>query len=579
MGNVLRYVYRGSSSTYNVNYGGYLTGGNAAGVNPSVGGGGGGGGGGAGPLAGAGGYYPAGAPYEPVPYVSGDTSPPPPPAVTGGWFRYADGVTDGRIFGIGGFADTNNSVYGLGTDEQNAVYRYVVRVDADNATPIWNKRISFSDSGTYSLSAVPQCSLVDDENGTDGTLSLFVQKNGASFVRIYRVVINKADGSIANTIVSELNIPPSLDHNCIVRKVNDNYVVNFLPAQVPNPCGGRNFPLASLVASFTANMQINWVKVFGKGSKQNQGGGSIFTSIFPKFDNGVAHNRPYYFFGFDSEYIYMPNPEEGGSWAHGNNYIRLNIDTGAAIDGPTVWQTGAELTNTNAIHSRCAYAGSDGSIYTDGFTAGSVTGSSYLVKWDNDTPTWSRSYSFGGGQTTTGQKLLERNGKILLAHQIQYSTGFYDLRICLVDPSDGSVIANTGKLIYWDGGVTKDIGGSNINIIPMADSSGAIIITQTGWFVRIDVNNLPAAGIYPMSDVPGSNWIVDDITVTSSAFSLFTSATTSSSVGCSSFTIGSDPMPTLTNVSVTGTNPTVTATAEDNPTFSIDRIGGYYSVS
>jgi hypothetical protein len=38
-------------------------------------------------------------------------------------------------------------------------------------------------------------------------------------------------------------------------------------------------------------------------------------------------------------------------------------------------------------------------------------------------------------------------------------------------------------------------------------------------------------------------------------------------------------MPGLADMSavVTITNPSVTATVEDNPTFGIDRIGGYYS--
>jgi len=461
------------------------------------------------------------------------------------------------------------------------------RIDIDTATATWNKRFTLSDSGTFPLPTNSNTvSMVDDENGTDGTVSVFMIKGGNSVppIRIYRVIFNKADGSVSDVKTLELSVDnPSFTGTIWATKIGVNYLVAFEAKEIPNPCGGRNLQFGGLLASVTPNMAVNWIKVQGEGVRNRSvdvdNNVTIFQTTYPKFDVASAGIGVPYFIGKDDTHIYYTSSDQGGSWGHNNNYIKVDFLTGAVVDTPDLVQTGTPLSTGNAIHSRSADVGSDGSIYTDAFTAGSVLGQNDYIKWSNGSVQWYKRYNFGGTPTTYGQSVLERNGKLLIANQIQYSTGSYDLRICLVDPSDGSVIPNSGKIIEWKGGTTKNIGSTNLNIIPMANSSGAVICTQVGTFVRIDVDNLPVADRYPMIDQSASNyWEVIDINVTSQTLSTFGStANNFSGLGCSTFQVGSNFMPTLTDVAIAYSNPTVTANVEDNPTFGIDRIGGYYS--
>jgi hypothetical protein len=275
----------------------------------------------------------------------------------------------------------------------------------------------------------------------------------------------------------------------------------------------------------------------------------------------------------------VSNPSDNLTWGHGVNYLKVNPSNGSPVEAPKQVYAGSTISTTNALDSYASTVDPDGNIYTDGNVSVSAVGTVWAMKWSGTTVVWRRQYNFGSTQNIPGQKLLYRDGYILAAYSIYLGTSTSNLLyIFLIDPSDGDVVPGSAKEIVFDNQSFTNV-GSYTYVTPMANPAGAIVHTGNGWFVRIDVNDMPVAGNYPMTngDV-NSNWTVRDVALTSTSVASYTFNCTEipSPVSCGA--IG-DNIPGLIDVtgSMAVTNPVQAVSVVDNTDFDVTRIGGYYS--
>ena len=508
--------------------------------------------------------------------------------IIGPWFVFSDKTTNfTRFVSTSVVADTDNALYIIGDKDlfSGTTASYVAKVDADTGTEIWNKKISVADGYTARTSA--DNSLIDDGNGTDGTISLFKIKrtSDGTTLRLYRIVLSKVDGSLVSVTTAQINKGSTADTICIVKKIGTDYICALRLQNVSNPCGGGTLSsMSAYLFSFNSSMGLNWARVFGVSTTQRiEDPPEIVCRSYPNSGGGVGNSAGEQlprFLDYDGTNIVVSNPSDDFTWGHGVNYLKVNPSTGSPVEAPSQVYTGETLTTTNALDSSISTVDPSGNIYTDGYTSGSGVGTVSVVKWSGTTVAWRRNYNFGFTQSVSGQKLLYRDGYILAAYSVQRSSGpdRYSLYVFLIDPSDGDVITGSAKQIVFDDESFTDIGVYTY-VAPMANSSGAIVHTGNGWFVRIDVNDMPVAGNYPMTngDV-NSNWTVRDVALTSTSLGTynFTCTTTPGTPSCG--TIG-DNIPGLIDVtgSMTVTNPVQAVSVIDNTDFDVTRIGGYYS--
>jgi hypothetical protein len=531
MGNVLRYVYRGNSNRYNVNYGGYLTGGNAAGVSPGV------------SPAGAGGYYPAGAPYEPVPYVSGDTSPP-PPAPTGVvfaeplsyWYWFGGSwstrpqnlpkvysTTSGNIiasrqYDLGSFYGSSGIMpYGV-SQIKNLVSWSGDRVYSNIIIP--DPASGMSTFGQFSQTA----SLVDysptndyidlwmhripPPSGTSGSIKPFPYN-------LSRISVYKSDGTIKEyknwTVYSRLNYNATSTSNLKTRSLvtsrgtrlfvdegkylagtgsEEIYWVNpfiMWADRASLPYGNPNTAPIIGYAKFDVNMNLIWCKV------PIESGATVCTS-------SSISNPSNYLRTSNAQIIRVKDGILSGSIARGaggfSEYFELDADTGDVLFAWNKMSIGGVTANFHQI------AVDDNYVFVYANTSVLSKELKFLYRLNRDaTQTVSASLDLGAvlgySSSIFSYDMNVIDGKLVFILSNSPSSRYY---LFIIDIDTFTIDSYWHLTNGWDG---SQIMHTSIQELP-----------QKGWFAitsfaenigRIDVNDMPS-GVYGNSTVPSGVW-------------------------------------------------------------------------
>lgn len=418
------------------------------------------------------------------------------------WYqRGASGFT--REFVYGCVVDPNGDMYVaqcFGAGVLPAVYKI-----SNDVTQVWGK--------LYSLDP----SLVSSAFNSYGQ-SYFLLNSGLTYIdflawqwspagppynrgypiRIYRYRISKADGSVISVASVDFNPvgDPSelyIDIRDVKIDANNNYYfIGTLPINTDT--------LSTCVFKFTENLTFVWCKAVQDTVYRGQGtcnvnvrDGNTYASLTVG-DTGLIGCV-----GVGSFSKVVPN------------YFSLDFDGSTLSSFLPKFSTPNFSDDLSPFIPRSVCRDNQGNVYGFGGYDGSVAlGLFQAVVVYKDSPSdstiWAKNIrntvmSGRAGLIGMGNQLLVVSNKLVLVAPWQVQAGTTQLLVCIFNTATGGIERSL------DFRAPQAFG--NRAIIQALPETGKFIVqTDTGYRVRLDVNDLPADGSYPCTDNPARAYTV-----------------------------------------------------------------------
>ena len=332
-------------------------------------------------------------------------------------------------------------------------------------------------------------------------------------IRIYRYCLDKTTGSIVSCISTDFD-PPTADTGGYFAifdvKIDNsgNYYCIFrysINAEIWVPS----------VAKFDSNLNFIWGKIFQRRKYRD---GTCIADTSNGYPSLTVS---------DSSLI-------GCDWRNDsnrvcNNYFELDFDGNVINLFKSKFSTPDFPSDLNPFHVRSVCRDSSGNIYGVGTYDSNFAASNVIVYKDlpSDTTVWA--FSIGATWSGTGvggplillegNQLAVINSKLVLAAPWEYGSGGATVRqiiVCVFDTDTGSMEQAIGIR------PNSDV-GQGLILQPMPENSKFLIQTDYGWRIRLDVTDLPASGNYFCTDIPAAKYTVYTLTpsVSSSIFYRF----------------------------------------------------------
>lgn len=535
------------------------------------------------------------------PTPSGPTTP-----LGGVWFQYttlANRSFDGTPLYV---TDTDDNLTGYVVIGNYGNFSYteklgVAKMDLRNATPYWAKQYSRDDKGVFpERSTTDGTAIIDDGAGT-GTISLFFMRKASASqnYRIYRIEINKADGSVANTYTIEFNgpdlssMPTNLAPSVYKHPTESKYFIMFFGGGIADASANPPFPSSNsagtIWALFNADMTPVWMRQAGKQTidAQRLYHNPNTTSFSASMSGGVGGLQRMEVVNGD---FVWASDVQGGQHPL---YWKMDPATGLTTGGTGFWSRTFGTDNNSVSWLRGsgpAFDPDDNKYVVVSDNSANASPDLVIVKLDaNDDVVWS--HQFACGKMATSAPHLRQSAKmhfakvngvdrILLTGSGEHDGVGASVYFVAFDKDTGQLVAGTDRAINGNQTVPETLVTSEV----FNNGRSLMLATYECNYIRIDLNDIPAIGSYPYVDVGGS-WDVDDLQPSVTPITIYKIAYTEGlktwagfGGSCNAGVITGDPTMPLTfnwDAGSVYSNPAVTYTVSDAEG-TVKHVGGYY---
>ncbi len=412
------------------------------------------------------------------------------------WFRFGFSSTiDKTFFGV---IDTDGGLLLTTSFNQSGLNRPVLCKISNDVSKLW--------AFTYLANNSPFVTVVINAAGY-GYDVLDINSSSVEFIllashtsgglpifpfRFYKVTVNKSTGSVSNTVAVDFTPPGSPSaSNVNIRDVfvdNDNnyYFVGFLPI--------NSETWSPHIVKFDSNFQYQW-SLLSQAVRYRSG--SLCTL---KTNEGQL-----YISGIDNNQI-IGSAWRGDSFFVYSNFFAINFDGTVATLFKTKFSTPDFSTDINPFLVRSVCRDLEGNVYGIGGYEDSVAlgrFGSFIVYKDSpsDITLWAtdiRNTFYSAGRPTVNveeRQLLYIDSKLVLVLPWEYvisSVSRHRPAICVFDPDTGTML-NAIEIhapIEFEGSMC---------IQRMPENTKFLIQSGNGFRLRLDVNDLPTPGSsYPI---------------------------------------------------------------------------------
>jgi hypothetical protein len=427
------------------------------------------------------------------------------------WYqRYPDGTSRAKVYGC--VVDPNGDMYVaqyFGSGVLPAIYKI-----SNDVTQVWGKLYSLDPAlvSTALNSYGKSYFLLNAGSGYIDFLAWQWSPTGPPYyvdypIRIYRYRISKTDGSIINVAAVDFNptgTPSELYIDIRDVKIdgsNNYYFIGQLQA--------NNETLTTSVFKFTQNLTFVWCKAIPTVIYRGAGAcnstvldGNVFASLTVT-DNGLIGCT-----GVPSFTNVSPS------------YFSLDFDGNTLHSFFPKFSTPYFNDDLSPFLPRSVCRDAAGNIYGFGGYNSSLAMGNFstpvIVYKDSptDTTIWAKNIrdTFFPGRGTLigdGNQLLVVDNKLVLVApwEVPGTTTTYQLLICIFNTTTGTIERSLDFRV-------PETSGTRAIIQPMPELGKFIVQTDTGYRIRLDVNDLPPIGTYPCTDNPAVYTVNDASTTT-----------------------------------------------------------------
>jgi len=431
------------------------------------------------------------------------------------WYQLASANASTRFHTYSSVIDNNGDMYVSYAENSNSLYPSLAKI-TNEVNLVW-RNVYVLDTSFYQFAAnsYGDSYFLLDSSSTTVDFLAWQWSVGRTFpIRVYRCRVNKSDGSLVDTVAKDW-IPPG--------SPNANY---FNITDVKNDADNNYYCVANLainseidtgcIIKFDENLNIQWCLVGEKIRYRDYGAPNKCESSLM---GGVLHLQVN-----DDGLI-------GCSWVNTfqyayHNYFSLSSSGSVLASFRPKFGTNDFATDVNPFQVRSLCRDSEGNVYGIGSYDSSIAVgrySSVIVYKDtpSDTTVWAKNirytfYTVINSRYTINveaNQLLIIDSKLVLVAPWAYwqFTNIHYLLICVFNLNSG-VMEQALEI--------KPVGefGGNAIIQPMPETTKFIVRGDNGFTLRLDVNDLPADGDYICTDNPIYKYTASGVTpVTSNA--------------------------------------------------------------